>query len=209
MLLSLLAFSAAALALFFSSQALLSRLLRLLPLNLIFFLLLPGIFLHEFSHILMAEILRVKTGELKLKPELHDGHLTLGSAQIALTDPFRLTLIGIAPFLSGTVTLWLLFHFVPKNPVYLLLFTYYLVFAIANTLFSSASDLQAAAVPLILVVLLLGLFSLTNLNLPPTLIPFLQDFFFNLSKLFSYTLTLNLVLLLLLKLLTKAIRPNF
>jgi len=67
MLLSLLAFTASAIFLFFSSQALLSRLFRLLPLNLLFFLLLPGIFLHEFSHILMAELLRVKTGELKLR----------------------------------------------------------------------------------------------------------------------------------------------
>ena len=203
MLLSLLAFIASAVALFFSSQALLSLLLRRLPLNLVFFLLLPGIFLHEFSHILMAEILRVKTGELKLKPEIHDGHLTLGSAQIALTDPFRLTLIGIAPFIAGTAALWLLLNLVPKGPVYLLLITYYLVFAIANTLFSSASDLQAAAVPLILVLLVLGGFSLTNLSLPPSLIPSLQTFFFNLAKVFGYTLGVNLVLLLPLKLLTQ------
>ncbi|OIN88264.1 hypothetical protein COW80_04840 [Candidatus Beckwithbacteria bacterium CG22_combo_CG10-13_8_21_14_all_01_47_9] len=205
MLLSLLAFSLAALALFFSSQALLSRLFRRLPLNLVFFLLLPGIFLHEFSHILMAEILRVKTGELKLKPEIVNGHLTLGSAQIALTDPFRLTLIGIAPFIAGTASLWLLLNLVPKDPVYLLLITYYLVFAIANTLFSSASDLQAAAVPLILVLLILGGFSLTNLSLPPDLIPAIQVFFFNLARVFAYTLGVNLVLLLPLKLLRKKV----
>src|SRR3989338_10542220 len=111
MLLSLLAFIASAVALFFSSQALLSLLLRRLPLNLVFFLLLPGIFLHELAHILMAEILQVPTGELKLTPEIKDGHLTLGSAQIALTDPLRLTLIGIAPFLAGTAVLWTLIHF--------------------------------------------------------------------------------------------------
>lgn len=196
MILSLLAFTLAAIALFLSSQALLSRLFRLLPLNLVFFLLLPGIFLHEFSHILTAELLGVKTGELKLKPELREGHLALGSAQIASTDALRLTLIGVAPFISGTVTLWLLLNLVPKNPVYLLLITYYLIFAIANTLFSSPSDLQAAAVPLILVILLFGLFSLTNLDLPPTLIPALRTFFFGLGRLFAYTLAVNLALLL-------------
>lgn len=199
MILSLLAFSLAALALFFSSQALLSRLLKLLPLNLVFFLLLPGIFSHEFAHILMAEILRVRTGELKLKPEVHDGHLTLGSAQIALTDPFRLTLIGIAPFISGTAALWFLFNFSHGYPVYLLLITYYCIFAIANTLFSSASDLQAAAIPLILVMLIFGAFSLAKLNLPPSLIPWLQDFFFNLARTLTYTLGVNLILLLPLK----------
>ena len=203
MFLSLLAFAASAVALFLSSHALLSHLLRHLPLNLVFFLLLPGIFLHEFSHILMAEILRVRTGELKLKPEIHEGHLTLGSAQIALTDPFRLTLIGIAPFISGTAVLWLLINLVPKNPVYLLLFTYYLVFAIANTLFSSASDLQAAAIPLILVLIIFGLFNLTNLNLPPALLEFLPGFFFNLTRIFGYTLVINLLLFFPLKLFRK------
>ena len=197
MLLSLLAFALAALALFLSSQALLSRLFRLLPLNLVFFLLLPGIFLHEFSHILMAELLRVKTGELKLKPEFSDGQLRLGSAQIAATDPLRLTMIGVAPFITGTLALWLLFNFGFGGLVwYWQLGTGYLVFAIANTLFSSPSDLQAAAVPLVLVLLLFGSFSLSNLDLPPTLIPALQTFFFGLSRLFTYTLGVNLVLLL-------------
>ena len=204
MLLSLLAFTASAIFLFFSSQALLSRLFRLLPLNLLFFLLLPGIFLHEFSHILMAELLRVKTGELKLRPEFSDGQLRLGSAQIASTDPLRLTLIGVAPFITGTVALWLLFNFGLGDLVwYWKLGLGYLVFAIANTLFSSASDLQAAAVPLVLVIILFGLFSLTHLDLPPTLIPALQTFFFGLSRLFAYTLGVNLILLLPLKLLTR------
>ena len=197
MLLSLLVFTLAALTLFLSSQALLSRLFRLLPLNLLFFLLLPGIFLHEFSHILMAELLRVKTGELKLRPEFSDGQLRLGSAQIASTDPLRLTLIGVAPFISGTLALWLLFNFGLGDFLwYWKLGLGYLVFAIANTLFSSPSDLQAAAMPLVLVVILFGLFSLTNLDLPPNLIPALQTFFFQLTRLFTYTLGINLVLLL-------------
>lgn len=207
MLLSLLAFILTAAALFLSSQALLTRLFRLLPLNLVFWLLLPGVFLHEFSHILMAEMLQVPTGELKLKPELKDGHLALGSAQIASTDSFRLTLIGLAPFITGAVSLWLLFNFGFGDLAwYLKLGSGYLVFAIANTLFSSPSDLQAAAVPLILVVILFGLFSLTHLDLPPALIPALQNFFFQLAKLFSYTLMINLVLLLPLRLISARIK---
>jgi len=208
MLLSLLAFTASAVALFLASQALLARLFRLLPLSLVFFLLLPGIFLHEFSHILMAEILRVPTGELKLKPEIKDGHLTLGSAQIASTDPLRLTLIGVAPFISGTLVLWLLFNFGFSDLIwYWKIGLGYLVFAIANTLFSSPSDLQAAAVPLILVIILFGLFSLTHLDLPINLVPALQAFFFGLSRLFAYTLGINLVLLLPLKFLAKRQTP--
>ncbi|MBU2052203.1 hypothetical protein KKH13_03310 [Patescibacteria group bacterium] len=200
MILSLLAFIVSAVALFLSSQALLSRLFRLFPLNLVFFLLLPGIFLHEFSHILMAEILQVKTGELKLWPELKDGHLNLGSAQIASTDPLRLTLIGVAPFLAGTATLWGLIQFGLVDSLgWWRLLTGFLIFAVANTLFSSASDLQAAAIPVILTLIVFGLFSLTNLNLPTSLIEFFPGFFFNLARMLGYTLVVNLALLLPLK----------
>lgn len=201
MIFALLAFSLAAIFLFLSSQALLSILLKYLPLNLVFFLLLPGVFLHEFSHILMAELLQVKTGELKLWPELKNGHLTLGSAQIALTDPFRLTLIGIAPFLNGLLGLWLLIKFNPGG-WWQILFAW-LAFSLANTLFSSPSDLQAAAVPIILVLLLFGLSQVLNLSLPADWLPALSNFFFSLAKVFGLALALNLILLLCLKFLLR------
>lgn len=209
MLFSLLAFAVSAGALFFSSQAVIFRLYRLThSLNLIFFLLLPGIFLHEFSHILTAEILRVPTGELKLKPEIKEGGLSLGSAQIGATDPFRLTLIGLAPFISGLTVLWLLIKFNPGG-WWQILFGY-LAFTIANTLFSSPSDLQAAAVPIVLVLILFGVFQMAHLFLPPTLVPALSVFFLSLVKIFCLALALNLLLLLPLKVYhLKAGRPNF
>lgn len=204
MLISLSLFILSAILLFLSSQALLSRLLRLLPLNLLFFILLPGILLHELSHILMAEIIGVRTGELKLRPELKDNHLTLGSAQIAHTDPFRLTLIGLAPFVTGIAVLWLLIHFGLENSIgYWKLVIGYCVFAIANTLFSSPSDLQSAGVPIILVLILLGIFQLTHVSLPIALLPYLSNLFSSLSRIFSYTLIINLALLLPLKLFGK------
>ncbi|MCX6817047.1 MAG: hypothetical protein NTZ93_04220 [Candidatus Beckwithbacteria bacterium] len=199
MLLALAGFILAAVFLFLSSQALLSRLFRLLPLNLLFFILLPGIFLHEMSHILMAEILGIRTGELKLRPELKDNHLSLGSAQIGQTDPFRMTLIGLAPLITGATVLWLLIKFNPGG-WWLILFGY-LMFAVSNTLFSSPSDLQSAGVPVILILLLLGILQLTRLSFPIALLPYLANFFSSLATVFTYTLIINLVLLLPLKLL--------
>jgi len=216
MFLSLLAFSLVTICLFLSSQALISRLTHFLPLNLLFFILLPGIFLHEFSHILTAELLQVRTGELNLKPSLKDNRLQLGSAQIAQTDPFRMTLIGTAPFLTGSLSLWLILRlglqfdfslpilsnfqhlsFIPP----LLIFAFcYLLFTISNTMFSSPSDLQAGAVPLIIVLIILGLFQLTHLQLPQSLPIYLTNFFYLLVTVFSLTLILNLLLLLPLKL---------
>ncbi|MFH0942704.1 MAG: hypothetical protein V1810_00875 [Candidatus Beckwithbacteria bacterium] len=217
MFLSLLTFALVTIFLFLSSQTLISRLCHFLPLNLLFFILLPGILLHELSHILTAELLQVRTGQLNLRPSLKDNHLQLGSAQIAQTDPFRLTLIGTAPFLTGSLSLWLILrlglqfnfslsilsnfqHLSALSPLIIFLFCY-LLFTISNTMFSSPSDLQAGAVPLILVLIILGSFQLTHLQLPASLPIYLTNFFFLLATVFFFTLILNLILLLPLNLL--------
>lgn len=215
MLLSLFVFIISAAALFLSSQALLSRLLRLLPLNLVFFLLLPGVLLHELSHIITAELLQVPTGHLSLKPSLENNHLKLGSAQISQTDPFRLTLIGSAPFITGAIFLWLLLKFgfgIDFGQFNFLNFDFnsllrlsnlgfgYLIFAIANTMFSSPSDLQAAIVPIIFILILFGILYLLKLNLPLNLIAYLTQTFTLISLVFFSTLLINLLILLPLKL---------
>ncbi len=219
MLLALLAFIAAAAALYFSSRALIHRLIKLLPTDLLFFLLLPGVLLHEFSHTLSASILGVPTGHISLTPHLDKEHLRLGSAQIGMTDPIRLTLIGTAPFIAGTIVLWLIFRVglnlnlsqisldafrqVAANFSYWYLLFGYLIFAIANTMFSSPSDLQAAALPVVLLLIVLGLFQLTNLNLPVSLIDLSTNLFWLLAVIFSLVLVLNILLLLPLRLLRR------
>jgi len=209
MIVSLLAFVAAAVALFLSSRALMHRLIRLLPLDLLFFLLLPGTLLHELSHLFTAEILQVPTGELSLRPHLDDDQIKLGSAQVGMTDPIRLTLIGTAPFVTGTLVLWLILvvglgldlaHLALPAFNYWHILFYYLIFAIANTMFSSPSDLQAAALPIVLLLIVLGLFQLTNLNLPISLTDLSTNLFWLLAVIFSLVLVLNLLLLLPLRL---------
>ena len=226
MFLSLSFFSISLILVYLSSQALISRLnqffLRLtkspsLSLNLLFFLFLPGIFLHEFSHILAAEILRVPTGRIDLKPELKDDRLKFGSAQIAVTDPLRLTLIGTAPFLTGLLSLWVIikfgfqidlteitlsvlfshlrFIFTQISPILLVIY-FYLIISISNTMFSSASDLQAAAFPVILIIIIVAIFQLTSLNLPLLFISFITNLSFLVASLFCMVLVINLLLLL-------------
>ena len=47
-------------------------------------LFLPGVFLHEFSHFVMAKILRVRTGKFSIFPQsLPDGRLQLGYVETA------------------------------------------------------------------------------------------------------------------------------
>ena len=69
-------------------------------------LVLPGTALHELSHLVSAWLLRVPTGRLSLTP-LIDGPGTarFGSVQIAQVDPFRESLIGLAPLLSGVAAI--------------------------------------------------------------------------------------------------------
>ena len=51
---------------------------------------LPGVFLHELSHYLMAKILSVRTGKFSIFPQsLPDGRLQLGYVETAKSDVLR------------------------------------------------------------------------------------------------------------------------
>jgi hypothetical protein len=65
---------------------------------------LPGVFLHELSHFLVAKILRVPTGRFSILPQpLPDGRLQLGYVETAKSDVVRDSLIGAAPLILGTL----------------------------------------------------------------------------------------------------------
>ena len=68
------------------------------------FIFLPGVFLHETSHFLMAKILRVPTGRFSILPKpLLDGRLQMGYVETAKADIIRDSLIGAAPLIIGTL----------------------------------------------------------------------------------------------------------
>lgn len=135
-------------------------------------LLLPGTIIHELAHFLIATILRVPTGELTVFPtieksgpssakasagiEIKAGRLFLGD-----TDPFRLSLIGLAPILIGLVLIYSLGKlFIPNNfqlptinypaspaggqpiTIILLFVICYMLNVISLTMFSSKKDMQ-------------------------------------------------------------------
>ncbi len=77
--------------------------------RLLFYLLLPGILLHELSHYLVAKLLWVQTGKFKIGVGQTRGRLiSLGSVNIQRTDPLRESLIGVAPFVVGIGAIWLI-----------------------------------------------------------------------------------------------------
>ncbi len=77
--------------------------------RLLFYLLLPGILLHEMSHYVAARLLLVRTGGINLGiGRAGRKHISLGSVTIERSDPVRTSLIGVAPFLVGIGAIWLI-----------------------------------------------------------------------------------------------------
>lgn len=115
---------------------------------LVALLFLPGTFLHEIAHYLTALLLRVPAGAITLWPRLIGNDAVFGSVKIAKSDPFRRFLIGIAPLLVGLISLMAVIHFgkdIELTPVYLkIVLLGFLIFEIANTMFSSDRDMEGS-----------------------------------------------------------------
>jgi hypothetical protein len=144
-------------------------------------LFLPGVFLHELSHFVMAKILRVRTGKFSIFPQsLPDGRLQLGYVETAKSDVIRDSLIGAAPLIVGTLFVayvaiyhlqmrllwdafrngqfdlfWLGVRALPQVPDFYLWF--YLAFAVSSTMMPSESDRHAWLELLISIAVLFGL----------------------------------------------------
>jgi hypothetical protein len=130
-------------------------------------LFLPGVFLHELSHFVMAKILRVRTGKFSIFPQsLPDGRLQLGYVETVRSDIVRDSLIGAAPLIVGTLFVayvalyhlqmrvlwdafrngqfdlfWLGVRALPQAQDFYLWF--YLAFAVSSTMMPSVSDRHA------------------------------------------------------------------
>jgi hypothetical protein len=179
---------------------------------------LPGTIIHELSHLLIAELLRVKTGELTFTPEvLANNTIRVGALKIAKTGPLRPSLIGIAPILVGTTTITSLAHFTLTpilqkilftsfHPIhyqtlithYCLLFTVcYLIFALSNTMFSSKKDLETILFPIIIIVVFGGAFWLADLkiSLSPKIISSFTSLLKNLNLALAGTILIDFIFL--------------
>lgn len=134
---------------------------------LYFLLLFPGVLAHELSHWGAAKLLRVPVGRISIGPTSKGGGATrFGAVSVAKTDPFRGSLIGLAPLLTGSALILLIAHLifglsVPEvlalnlsgKDVLPAIWAYfsipnfwlwvYLIFSISNAMLPSESDRQA------------------------------------------------------------------
>lgn len=111
-------------------------------------LFLPGTIIHELSHAIAAKSVFVHVGKIELVPKLYGDSLKLGSVEVGKSDVFRDFFIGIAPFITGSVLLFLILNFsFTKNLIGLNWITaiiVYLIFVISNTMYSSRKDMEGA-----------------------------------------------------------------
>lgn len=124
---------------------------------------LPGTIIHEISHMLIAGVLFVDSGDIKIFPEIDGSEIRFGSVKIAQTDPVRRFIIGVAPVIFGlTLILAVLFlgleYLSQGTPWWQITLVVLLVFEIANTMFSSKKDMEGALVFVGVLLIILGSF---------------------------------------------------
>jgi hypothetical protein len=193
-----------------------------LTIGLFSILFLPGAFLHELSHFVVAKILRVRTGKVSLIPKsLPNGRLRMGYVEIEQTDIIRDSLIGLAPLVAGSLFIayaglnrlglgtlvnvlangqfelfWKGLTYLPQMDDFFLWF--YLAFAASSTMMPSESD-RHAWLPLGLWMaglLALGIFAGAGTWMLENIAPLLNDFLGLVATLFGLSVALHIVLLL-------------
>lgn len=185
-------------------------------------LFLPGVFLHELSHYLMAKILGVRTGNFSIFPQsLPDGRLQLGYVETAKSDVLRDSLIGAAPLIVGTLFVayvaiyrlemrvlwdvfrngqldlfWLGIRALPQVRDFYVWF--YFVFAVSSTMLPSQSDRHAWQALVISIAVLFGIALLIGAGpwMLSNVAPRLSNFLSSVAVIFGLSAFVHILLIL-------------
>ena len=183
---------------------------------------LPGVFLHELSHFVVAKIFGVRTGKFSIFPRsLPDGRLQLGYVETARSDIVRDSLIGAAPLIVGTLFVayvavyhlqmrllwdvfrngqfglfWMGVRALPHVSDFYLWF--YLAFAVSSTMMPSESDRHAWLELVISIGVLFGIALLVGAGpwMLATLAPRLSDFLSSVAVIFGLSAFVHILLIL-------------
>ena len=164
-------------------------------------LVLPGTIIHELSHWLVAEILRVRTGTITILPELsgEGGSERLGSVSTERTDPIRGFLIGIAPFFTGMLILLVLARLLLLGwGVYVwwqIVLLIYGIMVTGNSMMISKEDRRTWPVMIVLIGAGLFLLERTGFAISPTSYIWINETLDNLNLVLGVTASFNLVMI--------------
>ncbi|HVT01221.1 MAG TPA: hypothetical protein VHE53_03235 [Patescibacteria group bacterium] len=190
----------------------------------VFILFMPGVFIHELAHFLIAEITFVKVYDFEVSPKIEDGLLKMGSVQVAKSDPFRRALIGVAPVIVGVaVIICVLYfylgnvnlsHIFNKAELIKTILAVWVLFFTTNTMFSSKKDLEGTVelslgLSFLLIVFIVASFIL-KFDFWTPLLSFLnssgvESAFSRISYLFLIPVAINIIVFLIAKALFKKI----
>jgi len=182
---------------------------------------LPGVFLHELSHFIMAKLLRVPTGKFSILPKpLAGGRLQLGYVETSNTDVVRDALIGFAPLLAGTAAIAYISFFqlnissilnmsgkisleLTMDIIFQMYYLpdfwlwFYLILVISSTMFPSTSD-RRSWIPLIVLlvgIIIVGVLFGAGPWIMQNVAPGLNQFFLGLSLVFGISTLIHFLLL--------------
>ena len=68
-----------------------------------FLIFMPGVFVHESAHWLMARLLGLKTGKFRVWPQRQGKYIGMGSVQVSSGGVIIDNLVGMAPLIAGTM----------------------------------------------------------------------------------------------------------
>lgn len=169
--------------LFFLSRIVSKTLSRFLSIHVLSFLFLPGIIVHELSHLLVSGILFVRAGDIEFTPKITDKGLKLGSVEIARTDPVRRSIIGFAPVFVGISIIIGIVYLFSSNLVLfrenlygvalMTLGAGYILFAISNSMFSSKKDMEGTLELVIALIVIFTVLYLIGLRMPSYFVEYL------------------------------------
>lgn len=155
-----------------------------------FLLMLPGVFVHEAAHWLVAKFLGLRPGKFTVWPKRHGRMVTLGSVTMRSGGIWLDSLVGIAPLVAGTVLVALLsrglftaaqLDALLRTPSAMLWLNavgqavaqpdsalrLYLIFTIANGMMPSAPDREPVKPVLVYIALAAALYLIAGLPLAP------------------------------------------
>jgi len=179
--------------------------------HLLSFLFLPGVIVHELSHLLVAGVLFVRTGEIEFMPKIIDGGVKLGSVTIAKTDPVRRAIIGFAPVFVGLSAILGIIYFAVDNSsivrtieldntlkIIIFISIFYLLFAISNTMFSSRKDMEGTIELLAVIAIIFTAFYVmgfrTSFSIPNIFIDKIVDLIKTLDLFLLWPLAIDFVI---------------
>jgi len=131
---------------------------------------------HELSHYFAAKSLFVPTGKISLSPKREGNYIRLGSVQIAKSNIFKEFIIGIAPLFVGVALILAIVYFflvIPGFGIPRIVISFYAIFLISNTMYTSRRDLEAAVPSLIIIFILGTVFFIGGIKFPQISVEFL------------------------------------